>query len=240
AASRAVFCQEAGHLVVVVDRTQGRNCSISPAMVLDEFAAAVSKGPQVRVVRVEHGSCFLVGKLEVAVKVQCMVVPLQIFEDNVGIEGISEHELKRSPWRGSGNPQRPIARDGFGAGCRAREYVFASARIRRSVIDFSQCVDLRTGQTIRSIAILAFEDRWIEMAASWIFDNAILYAVDCVTSIEDCFLYCGQLVRRNKAGRALIQGLRIPDSIGKQSGPEVGRRSGDDTIEIGWIPLSLH
>src|SRR5215469_4258913 len=78
------------------------------------------------------------------------------------------------------------------------------------------------------------------MAAPWVFDNAILYAVDCVTGIEYCFLYCRQLGRRNKAGGSLIQRLCIPDGVGKKAGPGVGRRSGDDSIEIRRISLGLH
>src|SRR5215469_7495564 len=93
-------------------------------MVLDELAAAVAKGPEVRVVRIEHGFGFLLSKLQVAVKIECVVVPLQVFEYNVGIEGISEHELKRSPWCCSCNPERPIAGHGFSAGRRAREDLF--------------------------------------------------------------------------------------------------------------------
>src|SRR5262249_55026885 len=142
--------------------------------------------------------------------------------------------------RRSRNPNRPIAWHGFGAGRRAREDVFAGAWILGTAIDLSQGLDLGTGQTVRPIGVLALKDLGIEMAAPWVFDNAILYIVDGVRGIEDCSVDCRKLGRRDKARGALIQSLRIPDSVGKEAGPEVGRRSGDDTIEIGWIPLSLH
>ena len=94
AARLPVLRQESADLIVVLYGAEWGDARVSPAMVLNQLAAASPKRSQVRVVLVQHWSGFLVGKFHVAVEVQRAIVPFQVLEYDVGIKCISEHELK--------------------------------------------------------------------------------------------------------------------------------------------------
>src|SRR5262249_7658441 len=84
-------------LPIVENGAERRNSRVTPTMVLNELAAARPKGPQIRVVRVQHLPGSLVSQFHIAVKVQGSIVPFQILEYDVLVERISKHELERAP-----------------------------------------------------------------------------------------------------------------------------------------------
>src|SRR4029453_11582142 len=165
---------EKGHDVLVILDATG--CGVSratPEMGEEDLAATLPEGAQVRIDRVEQLREVGVGKIEVAVEIECPVIPIWI---------VVYHELEELISRAEDvRPSRVSTPTALTPAHQTRINLFAGSRIARPLVNFFQRVDLRCCQA--AVGVLtnpAQKARRLKRAVKRIIDHAVHDAVERV------------------------------------------------------------
>src|SRR5581483_4832624 len=182
------------HGFEVVDATLRRDGGIAPAVILDEFAAAGFGGSEIGVLGADEAGIF-VGELDVRIEIERAEVPMRVVKDDVAEEGVSEEPGEGrliGTGSASGEPERPVDSNRFGAGSIAGENLFVGAWVSGTLVDLLCRADLSGGEAIGAVARLALDHDGIEMAEIGIFENVVRDAVELVAGSDGGFLQDGE------------------------------------------------
>ena len=225
------------HRVVVRHGVLRRHDRIGPAGVHQQLAAVFPERAQIALDG-RHERQLLLGEREVAVVVDCPIVPVRIVEEEVAEES-NAHRLGGIHHVLAPALNRVLA-EAFAPARPAGEDRLAGARILQPVVHLPRRVHLRRRQTSGLVSALARELRGIEMTAARVVDDAVLQAVERVARLDRRVREERQLVLRNdrtSVGR-MRHGPRIQEAE-RLANAVVRGIAGDDAVVILGIPLRL-
>src|SRR5262249_29103353 len=218
---------DSAHLIentlVVINAAAWSNLRIGPAVIVNELSAASEECVEIWIHRVDIAGLGLVHLRHVAIKSECLVIPLRIVEHHELVHLKSDAEWLLASERVPTH---------FTAWLECREDLFLGAGIHERLIHHSRRFHLCRTQAVCGIAGCALQNLRVELALPRIFEHPIFNTIFGVA----CFKYGVMHEREFALGEitffSLVVVLSDPYGIRSASGCVESRGAADNTVEV--------
>jgi hypothetical protein len=152
--------KELQHAVVIVDAIEWRNSRIAPAVIVEQFSAALEETSQIRIYGIGHAAVKPIHPRHLGIEVEGHVIPVRVLKQCVFEILTSAHKrLGEHP----ANPVRYTPAQ-FASHCVAGEDLLLSARINDGTVELQNKLDLGWSQAGGIVLAFALKPFWIEIA----------------------------------------------------------------------------